>query len=162
MLIGDLSDLSALILAVSLATERLVVVLKTIFPRTLAVEREPVGDELPDEADRGRRLTVMACAYLSALIVSILIAGDSVSLGGLSVPFYVGLGDTRVPVPLLALLASGGSALWNNVVGFTGAVKDIRRLERKELQDDAGFHSHHHTGRREDAGSRIPVLPRLP
>ena len=161
MIIGDLSDLSALILAVSLATERLVVVLKTIFPRALAIEREPVGDELPDEADRGRRLTVMAAAYLAALVVSILIAGDSVNFAGLSVPFYVGLGDARIPVPLLALLASGGSALWNNVVGFTGAVKDIRRLERKELQHDADLQQHQ-AGRADGAGSRIPVLPRLP
>lgn len=158
MLIGDLSDLSALILAVSLATERLVVVLKTIFPRALAVEREPVGDELPDEADRGRRLTVMAVAYLSALVVSILIAGDSASFGGVRIPFYVGLGDARVPVPLLALLASGGSALWNNVVGFTGAVKDIRRLERRGLQQDAELEPRYQA----DTGSRIPVLPKLP
>lgn len=161
MLIGDFSDLSALILAVSLATERLVVVLKTVFPRALAMEREPVGDELPDEADRGRRLTVMASAYVSALVVSILIAGESVSLAGIRVPFYVGLGDARIPVPLLALLASGGSALWNNVVGFTGAVKDIRRLERKELQHDAELHPRDQAGSREH-GSRIPVLPRLP
>lgn len=162
MLIGDLSDLSALILAVSLATERLVVVLKTIFPRTLAVEREPVGDELPDEADRARRLTVMASAYVSALVVSILIAGDSASIAGLAIPFYVGLGDARIPVPLLALLASGGSALWNNVVGFTGAVKDIRRLERKEMQLDAELEPHHRAGRTGDEDARIPVLPRLP
>lgn len=161
MLIGDLSDLSALVLAVSLATERLVVVLKTIFPRALAVERQPVGDELPAEADRARRLTVMAAAYLSALVVSTLIAGDSVSLGGLSIPFYVGLGDARISVPLLALFASGGSALWNNVVGFTGAVKDIRRLERKELEHDAELHPHHPGERWEEPGSRIPVLPKL-
>lgn len=157
MLIGDLSDLSALILAVSLATERLVVVLKTIFPRALAVEREPVGDELPDEADRARRLTVMAAAYGSALVVSMLIAGESASVAGLSIPFYVGLGDARIPVPLLALLASGGSALWNNVVGFTGAVKDIRRLERRELQGEAELEA-----QSDGVGSRIPVLPRLP
>lgn len=162
MLIGDLSDLSALILAVSLATERLVVVLKTIFPRRLAIEREPVGGELPDEADRARRLTVMAAAYVSALVVSMLIAGESANLAGITVPFYVGLGDARIPVPLLALLASGGSALWNNVVGFTGAVKDIRRLERKELQDDIELDPHRYEGRSGDGDARIPVLPRLP
>jgi hypothetical protein len=51
----------------------------------------------------------------------------------------------HVPVALVGLLASGGSAFWTNVIGYASAVKDIsadkrtaQRLSNREKAKDQG------------------------
>ncbi len=73
MPLDNLSDLSAVLLAISLATERLVVIVKTVFPK-LGEERPPEPGESSDEADRMRRLSVLGVAYVCALATAWLIA----------------------------------------------------------------------------------------
>jgi len=129
MQIDQLSELAALLLAVSLATERGVVVLKTIAPRHLALERTPrKDDQLVEEADRWRRLGILGIAYLIAYAVGLLLADQRTAFVFGSVKY--GAAGESLPVWLLALLASGGSALWTNVVGLTSVLKDLKRGER--------------------------------
>ena len=68
MPLDTLSELSTLLVAVSLATERLVVIVKTLFPKLGAKISAPGGDE--DLLDRNRRLLVLGVAYASALLTT--------------------------------------------------------------------------------------------
>lgn len=127
MPLDTLSDLSALLLAISLATERLVVIAKTLLPR-LGEERPPAPGESADEADRARRLTVLGVAYLCALITAWLIAD------GWTIEY--GASRREISIFGVALLASGGSAFWTQIVGFASAAKDVRKLERQRMHDE--------------------------
>jgi hypothetical protein len=127
MPLDNLSDLSALILAISLATERLVVIVKTVFPQ-LGEERPPAPGETADEADRMRRLSVLGVAYLCALVTAWLIAD------GWTIEY--GAGRRVISIFGVALLASGGSAFWTQVVGFASAAKDVRKMERQRMHDE--------------------------
>jgi hypothetical protein len=57
-----LSDLVPIMLALSVASERLVTIFKTVFP-WLAVESRSPGQEIDLTADRRRRLSVLAIAF---------------------------------------------------------------------------------------------------
>ncbi len=127
MPLDNLSDLSAVLLAISLATERLVVILKTVFPK-LGEERPPEPGESSDEADRMRRLSVLGVAYVCALATAWLIAD------GWTIEY--GAGKRAISIFGVALLASGGSAFWTQVVGFASAAKDVRKMERQRMHDD--------------------------
>ncbi len=127
MPLDNLSDLSAVLFAISLATERLVVIVKTIFPK-LGEERPPEPGESADEADRARRLSVLGVAYLCSLGTAWLVA-DGWTL-------EYGAGKRAISIFGVALLASGGSAFWAQVVGFASAAKDVRKMERQRLHDE--------------------------
>lgn len=121
--INDLSATLAVVLAVSLATERWVAVVKTALPR-LAVEQRNQAGEVDLVADRKRRLAVQAVAFAGAWITSAFMAGVGVLSWG-AFADVVPAGTVAIPAPVLALLASGGSAFWTQVLQYTGAVKDI-------------------------------------
>lgn len=152
MPLDNLSDLSALLAAVSLATERLVVIVKTMFPR-LGAERAPSPGQSPDEADRGRRLTVILIAYVCALVTSLLVADGW--------EFTYGDGGRAVSVFAVALLASGGSAFWTQVMSFASAAKDVRQYEKRRLQREAGGPAYEAPVHAPDGGAAtfVPSLP---
>lgn len=128
MSINDLSALAAVLLAISLATERLVTIIKTVFPR-LADEQKTEAQEVDLTRDKWRRFGIQVIAFLCAWITSAFLAEGGFDLRG-NVGITSGEGRLLIPVALLAILASGGSAFWNNVLGYTKAVKDIRIQER--------------------------------
>jgi hypothetical protein len=121
------------ILAVSLASERLVTIIKTLLPEWLADEKKTAAQEVDLVRDRWRRIRVILLAFLSAYVTSSLLVGNFN-------PFL----DVRIidghPLPLivLAFLASGGSAFWSNLLGYTKAVKDIRVQRR--AQENLQYH----------------------
>lgn len=120
---SDLSATVAVLLAVSLATERLVAILKTLAPAWLA-EKPAEAAEVDPAADKGRRLRVQAIALICAWVTAaFLVEGGWDPLG------TVALGRMDAPVWLVGLLASGGSAFWAQLVGWTGALKDLRRQQ---------------------------------
>lgn len=127
MPLDNLSDLSAVLLAISLATERLVVIAKTIFPK-LGEERPPQPGVSADEADRMRRLSVLGVAYFCALATAWLVA--------VGWTLEYGAGRREISIFGVALLASGGSAFWAQVVGFASAAKDVRKMERQRMHDE--------------------------
>lgn len=126
---NDLSNFATSILAVSLATERMVAIAKTIAPRWLAEEQKTAANAIDPIADKVRRLKVMALALVCAFVTSVLIGDPSDQLLGL--PRYVKFaGDQKISTILLAILASGGSAFWTSVIGYTSAAKDVKTQQR--------------------------------
>lgn len=131
--LGALEALSALLLATSLAAERLVAIAKTLVP-WLALETTTPGLEVKLSEDRRRRIVLGAAAFVASYVTVALVFGSpnpglKVSLGGVSYHLAV-----------LALLGSGGSSLWGSIVGYVREVKDIKtaqkaaaRLELKTL-----------------------------
>jgi hypothetical protein len=119
---ADLAAVAAVLLALSLTTERLVAIVKTMAPGWFAEPPAGEGTEADPIADRGRRLRVQMVAFASAWITaSFLVAPEAAGLAGWITAPVEGIG---LPVPLVALLASGGSAFWAQVVGYSSAVKD--------------------------------------
>jgi|GEM_PF-2603161 len=132
MIIDDLSEMSATLLAISLASERIVTIAKTAFPVWLADEKKTDAQETDLVADRSRRLFVLAIAFVSAWLTASLLVDESWSLGSLVGNIIIG-GDTsntdkglHLNVLIVGLLASGGSSLWSNVLGYTKAVKEVQ------------------------------------
>ncbi len=123
-MIDDLSALAAVLLAVSLATERLVTILKTIIPQ-LADDNTSAPDARPE---RMRRFLVQLLAFWCAWLTVAFLHESGFGLIG---TIEIGPGNRPIPLVVLAILASGGSAFWNNVLGYTRAVKEIRVQERE-------------------------------
>lgn len=139
--ITDLSATVAVLLAVSLATERWVAIVKTVFP-ALAEEKVDADGKTDLVADRPRRLVVQAAALAGAWMVTAFMAGKGVLTWNAFLG-PVNAGMVVIPAPVVALLASGGSAFWTQVVQFAGAVKDVavtrKALEIQEFHAKSGL-----------------------
>lgn len=122
-----LSALAATLLAISLATERAVAILKTLLPEMFEAEKKTDAKEVDLPADRWRRLAVQAIAYLAAWATSAFLVRGMSWWDGLTQGSVL---DTGLPSALVALLASGGSAFWAQVVGYTSALKDATVARR--------------------------------
>ncbi|HYW09072.1 MAG TPA: hypothetical protein VE913_19080 [Longimicrobium sp.] len=119
--IQELQTMLAVVLAVSLATERLVAITKTVFPR--------LDDERPWRNEQLRRITVQVIALISAWVSAALFVDGEVTLLQALVD-TIGDAKTGIPVPLVALLATGGSAFWSQVVQYSSSVKTIAAVRR--------------------------------
>jgi hypothetical protein len=130
----QLSAFATTLLAISLATERLVVLAKTLFPALSSGSEAPGpeavgGSEGRRLSERARRLTVMGVGFVAAWLTAGVLA-DGGQWGGYFANLFLGtvaIADHAWPVPVVALLASGGSAFWAQVVGYASAVKDVRQ-----------------------------------
>ena len=137
MTIDDLSQMATLLLAISLASERVVTMAKTVAPVWLADEKKTDAQETDLVADKGRRVLVLLIAFVTSWITASFLADNpGAETLGFKV-FYKGVihfgsagKGVALPVLLVGLLASGGSSLWNNVLGYTKAVKDIRSQQK--------------------------------
>jgi hypothetical protein len=129
MTLESLSSLLALILAISLASERLVTIVKTALPWLNTPARTVTGEE-DDEADRPRRLLLQLLALAGAWVTSWLVAtGDALQVSDLllgKVPYTDG---KSLPVWLVAVLGSGGSAFWAQILAYTRAAREIRQQD---------------------------------
>ncbi|QMW01501.1 hypothetical protein [Spirosoma foliorum] len=89
-------------------------------------------------ADRLRRILVLLIAFFASWLTAFFVEEslsssatyDLIMLVKGAIPFGDGKGAVKLPVPIIGLLASGGSSLWNNVLGYTKAVKDIRSQQK--------------------------------
>lgn len=122
----DIVQAVATILAISLAGERIVVMVKAIAPRWFQ-ENKPDSGLTPPTAveDSGRKLRVQLVAFAScwAAAAAMVARGDFQPFGMLS------LGQVDFPVVLVGLLAMGGSAFWTQVLGIASALKDLKQVE---------------------------------
>lgn len=119
-----LIKLISVILTVSLASERLVTFLKTLFPVLASKPNDPDAPVplVVEGGEKWRQVIVMIIAFLSAWLTA------SFLKDGQFKPFEsydVGPPQTLVPIWVIGLLASGGSAFWTNLLGYVRAVKDI-------------------------------------
>lgn len=101
----NLTQLVTLILATSVAGERLVTFLKTLIPWLAS----PPPSTTPIKNDIARQVTVMIIAFLACWLTAEIANVDSI-----------------LKPPILGLLASGGSAFWTSILGYVKGIKDIK------------------------------------
>lgn len=113
--IDDLNKFLALLAALSVAAERLVEILKTfVFKNLNTVQTDP-------EEEARRQGKVQILALVASLVTALLLKGLGI------LPRWeaaVGLG----------LLASGGSGLWNSLLGWAKGLKDIRQAQGEQAR----------------------------
>lgn len=120
--VTTLATALALILAISLAGERIVEIVKTLAPGWFAAP-DPAAPAPTATEDRWRRLRVQGVAFAACWLAT----------ASLTEFEYFGsllLTPTRdLPVVLVALLSMGGSAFWAQIIGITSALKDLKQAQ---------------------------------
>lgn len=122
-MIDALDSLVPFLLAISLASERLITILKTAVP-WLAEEQKTDAKEVDLQRDKSRRLIVQGTA-IAASLATVMLVFNTVN------PMQrVPIGGNQYSILVLAILGSGGSAFWNNILGYTKALKDVKTVEK--------------------------------
>jgi hypothetical protein len=111
-----LTSVISLLVALSIASERLVDIIKGLVPWLNQQRRKPV-----EEGWRKAALQVIA-----------VIAGTTAWLAGPSVPAHDFTGKLA-----LGLLASGGSGFWNSILTYVTKAKDVKAAEAETRQIEA-------------------------
>jgi hypothetical protein len=128
-MLEQLVTLSTILLTISLATERLIAIIKTIFPK-LAEENKNDNGMVDPERDKRRKLLVQSISFLAGWLTASLLAPKFNPLFG-----HIKLNDDlNLHVIIIGFLSMGGSAFWSNVLGYMKAVKDIHQ-QQKALKD---------------------------
>lgn len=125
MSLTDFSIIASMLLAISLATERAVAIVKTVLPSWFAEEKKTAVKEVDLIGDRPRRLRVQAVALAAAWATASFLAVNKSGAAGWDPFGSVALGNIRLPAVLVGLLASGGSAFWAQVVAYSSSMKDV-------------------------------------
>ncbi len=139
-----LTKLITIVLAVSLASERLVTLLKTTFP-ALASPTVAPGAPVPpiNGKERRRQFVVMLIAFLAAWLTAGFLYKDGYN------PFksYALSNDVNLPIWVIGLLASGGSAFWTSLLGYARAAKDIsnQKFLQEKLNTNAQLNAQQNT-----------------
>lgn len=122
----DLSDLIAYVVALSIAAERLVEIIKNLIP---VLQKKAETEEREYLRRAALHLLAVGAGILTAHIAMPAVS-ELVPMQWQNFPGIVALG----------LLASGGSSLWNSVLDYAGAVKSVTRLnaELKKLKKREG------------------------
>ena len=117
-------SLITLIMAISLAGERLVTLLKTMIPW---LADDPNAQKSSTERPEiWRKSVVMLLAFFSCWLTAELVK-ESVEASAKSE-------FSKLPAVFLGLLASGGSAFWTSLLGYTKAVRDIKVQQNQQEQ----------------------------
>jgi hypothetical protein len=106
-MLTEITKLVSIILAISLASDRLVTFIKTLIP--WLAEKPAAAQPVQPTNDTARRVTVMIIAFAAATLTSWLLGQDKLPYN-----FWI-----------MGLLASGGSAFWTNILAYLSAIKDI-------------------------------------
>jgi hypothetical protein len=124
-MIEKLTLLATVLLAISLASERLVAIVKSIIP-WLAEDKTNTQGVTDFRADRWRQLIVQLLAIATSYVSIGLAFGTWTLTSNVS---------TEIPYPVLAvsILGSGGSAFWRTILGYTSSVKDIKTEVKAQL-----------------------------
>ena len=140
--IEAVSELIAVVLALSLATERLLLAIRT--PSTF-LGLIPLGQWLNNEnsdpnKDGFRRLIIQILTLLCAIFTAGWLADKPLirEHRGIETELFWGwnpfdsiqISSQTMPLLILALLATGGSSFWKNILGYTKTVRDIRKVEK--------------------------------
>lgn len=113
----DLTAIVSLILALSVAAERLVEIVKGVIPW--------LGKERAEEYEESLRRTA-----LQVLAVAAGVATAYLSRPHLPAQLVEPAGD--ISVLGLGLLASGGSGFWNAVLTYVASLKELKRAEARK------------------------------
>jgi len=131
-MIEQLAALSTILLSISLATERLITIIKTIFPM-LADEQKDSNGQVDYRKDKLRRLLVQCISFLAGWTTATFLSPHFDLING-----HIKLTDTvSLHVVLVGFLSMGGSAFWSSILGYAKAVKDIRQQQKNQGDIDA-------------------------
>ena len=126
---NTLSAFVSAMLAISIAAERLVAILKSIVP-WLAKEPTKGSGEVDLYADWLRRVIVFLLAFVASWVTAaFLVKPNQFELWG-----YVPLPGFQLPAIVVGVLGTGGSALWSSLVNYSSALKDIKIQTRDKNQ----------------------------
>jgi hypothetical protein len=114
MELTNLIVIASLILSLSIASERLVEIIKGFFPCLDKAKDDPA-------AEARRRAYLQILAVLSGMLTAYL-ASDFV-------PEAIAKASKGLAIIGLGLLASGGSGLWNSVLSYLIQVKEIKKID---------------------------------
>ena len=126
MSITDLNTLVTLLLALSLATERFVTFCKNLVPWLVDQPGRSIVKTRARTEEWTRRLVVQVLSVLVAWSVAGFL-GPGATWDPLGRMAFDDRGVHMMPVFIVGLLASSGSALWSSVLGLTSAAKDLRK-----------------------------------
>jgi hypothetical protein len=121
--VDNLSTMITLLIALSVATERFVEIVKGLVP-WLDVVKEDVREE------GRRRAALQALAAVGGIVVSAL----SFPISREILP--EGLGTTTTAIAL-GLLASGGSGFWNSILGYVMSMKALKSADALRAKVEA-------------------------
>lgn len=119
---SELGAIVGLLIAVSIASERLVEIIKGYFPW--------LNEARPDPSTEGRRKAVLQILAVAAGVITAFLAQPILS-NSLS-----GINDQGIAILSIGLLASGGSAFWNAILSYMLQVKDLKKQEVKASQHE--------------------------
>jgi O-antigen/teichoic acid export membrane protein len=121
--ITKLSTIVALILALSVASERLVEIIKGLLPF--------LNQENSDPTKEGWRRAALQFLAVAAGIITAVLARPAI-------PADISAATNPLSILALGLLASGGSGFWNSVLTYVLRIKDIKELDVKEKKKALG------------------------
>lgn len=116
--ITNISTVVALIIALSVASERLVEITKGYMPSLSKAKDDPV-------AEGKRRSTIQFIAVAAGIITTFLAAP---ALPENTIP------DNWLSKLAIGLLASGGSGFWNSIQGYVAQAKEVKKAEVEEVK----------------------------
>ena len=120
----NLLSLVTLLIALSVASERLVEIIKNAVPW--------LNQKKEDTREEGWRKSILQALAVIAGIVTAILAEPAI--GGI----VTGPWNTFTGIIALGLLASGGSGLWNSVLTYLLKVKDIKSAQAKKVVSASG------------------------
>lgn len=112
-----LTTVIGLLIALSIASERLVEIIKGFIPA--------LDQQSTDPNKEGRRRAVLQ-------ILAVLAGIATASLASPMIPKETYDATSIWGILALGLLTSGGSGFWNSVLTYVAKVKDVKKLEVKE------------------------------
>jgi hypothetical protein len=113
----NISSIVALLAALSVASERLVEIIKGFIP--------PLNKENPDPKGEGRRQAMLHILAVVAGIVTAWLASTTPAVKSV-------FPDTPLAWIVVGLLASGGSGFWNSIQGYVNKAKDVKTAEAED------------------------------
>jgi hypothetical protein len=114
-----LTSIVGVILALSIASERLVEIAKGLVP--------PLNEKGSNERSEGRRRAALQALAVVAGIITAFLARDYI-------PVEVARPTETWSIIGLGLLASGGSGFWNSVLSYLTNVKDVKKVDAIEAK----------------------------
>lgn len=118
MNIADITKLISLVLAISVAGERLIALIKSFIP-WLAVQDPPNAPN--DENTIARKVILILLMFGACLLTTIMIHGTFSDA-----PIDIGGSIGKVSTYVISLMASGGSAFWTSLLTYVKSVGSIK------------------------------------
>lgn len=116
--INNISSAVAMLIALSIASERLVEITKGYMPSLSQVRKNP--------ADEGRRKATIQFIAVAAGIVTTFLAAPALPEN--TIP------DNWLSKLAIGLLASGGSGFWNSIQGYVAQAKEVKKAQVEDVK----------------------------